>query len=974
VANDNDFDPSSQNYGWFDGAYNNAGWNPASKPAYGAPGGPNPWVRDNQPMFLSGAWGSDPSGTINARSSNLFNSIGDTGANIWQQIGTPVASYMLASKIMNTVLRPTLGAVGLSDFQMKGAQASLWRSFGRAAPTWGLGSNVGYRMGWGLGGLAGGAVGGLSGGLLGFGGVRAGAAAGAGFLGAVGGAAGGLFSALLGPEALAGMAIMQGAQSAVFDPYINRRRMSQAAMTSYANATIEGDGSARYGTGMNNVAAYRMASRFNASAWSDMSMSNNDRAQIAGLSLGNDLMPGVAGGANPAAISKRLESIVSSTKQTMRALKLSEDKLREVNALLKQFSDAGMGPGGGVNRLMSGISIASKATGFDAMGVLQNEVQRYGGQTQGAGMLFESGALAGTDAMARMGAMRRRGGVSEAMLGLYGGVSGMAGLAVNAGITGVSTEYSGLRQFNRYIGGRNTNGMGATLGAFSSAVGANPIAAYGAMVRNRGMMRSADMADNPMGWVSQYAEMNRLFGHQKLTAESFAAMAAGDMGEGEINATLAQIRAMQTGANDFDRQKESDERVRAVMSATGETGWGWEYGAKQRWSGVGSMVSDIGGRSGHAGLAIGALLGTKVLAGGARRLGEKGAYALGGSLVRHGMGASMGRHAAARSILAISGRAGGKALLGHIAKSAALGLGTRALAGAGLVAAGIVSAPVVAVAGLAYTTYEVANASPELADWAGNTWNKFSYGEQADTGASGITRDRNEKELADYASSLGASDVGSLQRAFNVIRSDMLGGSDGVSVPAALIRELKGMASTDPRRKETIRTLSRMGAFGRQLTEKDISNIDNGLQSKNPATLKYLMKVAGSAKALDNMGNLAKGKQAKYIPVQDIHNIDQVGSVTKGMAGKAKTRESHQEWAASQVSNVGKKMQEIEISSVFDDLGDAMNRGASSSEVSALSARAFGTAVDEFGRYVRGLPGNSLTAGNEHFNSKADGQ
>jgi hypothetical protein len=288
-------------------------------------------------------------------------------------------------------------------------------------------------------------------------------------------------------------------------------------------------------------------------------------------------------------------------------------------------------------------------------------------------------------------------------------------------------------------------------------------------------------------------------------------------------------------------------------------------------------------------------------------------------------------------------------------------------AGAGLVATGIVSAPVVALAGLAYTAYEVANASPELADWAGNTWNKFSYGEQADTGAAGVTRDSNEKELAGYASTLGATDVGSLQRAFNVIRTDMIGGSDGVGVPAALTKELKGMSPTDPRRKETIRTLSRMGAFGNQLTEKDITNIDNGLRSKNPATMKFLMKAAGSEKAFGNMRDLAKGKMAKYIPAQDIHNIRQVGVVTSALASKAKSREVTQEWAASQAINVGKKMQEIEVSSIFDDLGDAMNRGASSSEVSALSARAFGTAVDEFGRYVKGLPGNSLTAGNDNM-------
>ena len=959
MANDNDFDPSSQNYGWFDGAYNNAGWNPASKPAYGAPGGPNPWVRDNQPLFLSGAWGSDPSGTINARSSGLFNSMGDAGANIWQQIGTPVASYMLASRMMNNVLRPIT-----PDFAMKGAQASLWRSFGSAAPRWGLSSNLGYRIGQGLGGMAGGAVGGLSGGLVGFGGFRAGAAAGAGFMGAVGGAAGGLFSALLGPEALLGMGIMQGAQSAIFDPYINRRRMSQAAMTGYANATIEGDGSARYGTGMNNVAAYRMASRFNASAWSDMSMSNNDRAQIAGLSLGNDLMPGVAGGANPAAISKRLDSIVSSTKQTMRALKLSEDKLREVNALLKQFSDSGMGPGGSVNRLMSGISIASKATGFGAMDLMQNEVQRFGSQTQGAGMLFESGALAGTDALARMGALRRRGGVSEAMLGLYGGVSGMAGLAVNAGVTGVSTEYSGLRQFNRYIGGRDTQGLGATLGAFSQRVGANPIAAYGAMIRNRGMMRSADMADNPMGWVSQYAEMNRLFGHQKLTAESFAAMAAGDMGEGEINATLAQIRAMQTGANDFDRQKESEERVRTMMSATGETGWGWEYAAKKNWSGAASMVSDIGGRSGHAGLAIGSLLVTKGLAGGARRVSEMGATALGRGLVR------AGGSAAVRAVGVDAGVAlGGRLALGALARGAGVGMITRMAAGAGLVAAGIVSAPVVALAGLAYTAYEVANASPELADWAGNTWNKFSYGEQRDRGVSGITNDQNEALIKQYASDLGAKDTGSLQRAFNVNRKNMMGGGDGTSSFTALKKELEGMSPTDPRRKDTIRTMSEMGYFGDRLTEADIQNLDNGLRSNNSKTLQWMANRTSlsNEKALKAHLTTAGSKAGALSTAADMHDVRQVRAAGKGIASKAKTSESYLEYYRSQTENIGKKMQEIEVSSVFDDLEDAMNRGASSSEVSALSARAFGTAVDEFGRYVKGLPGNSLTAGNDNM-------
>lgn len=945
----NDFDPSGDNYSWFD-----AGWDAGHRPGYASFGGQNPWTNDREPLFLSGRWGTDPSGTINARGYHAGTSPVDAYMNVWQQWGAPIASYMLAAKVMRPIRD------NLYRPRMKGPQAQLWRTFGVASPRWGMASQVGYSLGRFAGGLGGEAIGGFMGAVGGVGSAAGGARIGAAVMGGLGGAAGGLFSAFMGPEAVLGYGIVQGASSGIFDPYINRRRMAESMLTSYAGTAISGDRSAKYGTGMSAVAAHRIAAAFQGESWRDLSMSNNTRAQIAGLSAGNDLIPGMAGGVSADALTKRLNSIVESSKQTMRVLKISEDRLREVNAIIKQFSDSGVSPGAGMNRLMGSLGTASKATGWSGMDILNTEMPRFGGVASSMGLGVEAGMQVGSLALAGVAGLRQRGMVSEPWLGLYGGQSGMASSFVQAGAIGVSTPYASLQQYNRFIGGVDARGMGATLGAFSRAVGRDPLSAVGAMASQGRMMRTADLADNRFGWLSQYTEMARLMGRSKIGADELSAMLSTSMGDAEINATLAQIREVQSGATLPAMQKELDERQRARMSATGETGWGFEYGIKRRWSeamySADRALQDNANLS-NLGMGIGALLATP-------RAGRAVGRISGGLAVR-----------AAAPLARRAGMAAGTTFGEMVAKRAALGMAGRVAVGAGAVAAGILSAPVATAVGLAYAGYELYHAAPAISDFVSNKFYEFSYGTSADRGLSGATKESISKDLQGIAKDLDIRDVGNLETAFELTR-ELLAGGDPDTAFSTIHRKLKGKSKNE--QYETIKAMANMGVFGNGgRTERDIRNImaamDKGASPAHRAnTAKWLSQNALSDPAKMQLGDLAKGKTGGYMLAADPRNPELLRLHNRGHYSKMKDPETQYNAMLDEMQASQRRNNELISLQGIEQLKTAMESGAGKTEVEALSVRAFGESVQQFGEYVRQLPGAG-NAGNSAFNNLGAG-
>lgn len=941
----NDFDPSGNNYSWFD-----TGWDAGHRPAYSSFGGQNPWTNDREPLFLSGAWGTDPSGTINARGYHLGTDPVDAYTNVWQQWGTPIASYMLAAKMMKPIRE------NMYRPRMKGPQAALWRTFGAASPRWGMMSQAGYTMGRWAGGLGGEAVGGFMGAMAGVGSAAGGGRIGAAMLGGLGGAAGGLFSAFMGPEALLGYGIVQGASSGIFDPYINRRRMAESMLTSYAGTAISGDRSAKYGTGMSAVAAHRIAAAFQGESWRDLSMSNNTRAQIAGLSAGNDLMPGMAGGVSTDALTKRLNSIVESSKQTMRVLKISEDRLREVNAIIKQFSDSGVGPGAGLNRLMGSIGIAAKATGWSGLDILNTEAQRFGGTATSMGLGIEAGIQTGALALAGVAGLRQRGLITEPWMGLYGGQSGMANSFVQAGAIGVSTPYASLQQYNRYIGGSSSQGMGATLGAFSRAVGRDPLSAVGAMASQGRMMRTADLADNRFGWLSQYTEMARMLGRSKIGADELSAMLSTSMGDAEINATLAQIRSVQSGADIPAIQKEMEERQRARMSATGETGLGLEYGVKRRWSdamySADQAMQDSPGLSG-LGMGLGAILA-------APRAGRAVGKISGGLAAR-----------AAAPLARRAGMAAGTTFGEMVAKRAALGMAGRVAAGAGAVAAGILSAPVVTAAGLAYAGYELYNAAPALSDFVSNKFNEFSYGTSADRGLSRATKESISRDLQGIAKDLDIRDVGNLEAAFGMTR-ELLAGGDPDTAFSTIQGRLRGRSKSE--QYEAIKAMANMGVFGNSgRTERDIQNImaamDPKASSAHRANIaRWMSRNALSDTAKMQLGDLAKGKTGGYMLAADPRNPELLRLHNRGHYSKMRDPETQYNAMLDEMQASQRRNNEMISLQGIENLKTAMETGAGKTEIEALSVRAFGESVQQFGEYVRLLPGAG-NPGNEALNS-----
>lgn len=940
----NDFDPSGDNYSWFDG-----GWDAGHRPAYSSFGGQNPWTNDREHLFLSGAWGTDPSGTINARGYRAGQYPADAYMNAWQQWGAPIASYMLAAKIMKPIrdnmYRP----------RMKGPQAKLWRTFGAASPRWGMLSQTGYTMGRWAGGLAGGAAGGFMGAMTGVGSAAGGARLGATVMGGIGGAAGGLFSAFMGPEAILGWGIMEGASSGIFDPYINRRRMSESMMTAYAGTAIGGERGALYGTGMNAVAAHRIAAAFQGEAWRDMSMSNNTRAQIAGLSAGNDLMPGVAGGASTAALTKRLNDIVESSKQTMRVLKISEDRLREVNAIIKQFSDSGVAPGAGMNRLMGSIGIAAKATGWSGLDILNNEVQRFGGVSSSMGLGVEAGMQVGSLALAGIAGLRQRGGITEPWLGLYGGQSGMAASFVQAGSIGVSTPYASLQQYNRFIGGVNAKGMGATLGAFSQAVGRDPLSAVGAMASQGRMMRTADLNDNRFGWLSQYTEMARMLGRRKIGANELSAMLSTSMGDAEINAVLAQIREVQTGADLPSMRAEMLERQRALMSSTGEGGLGLTYGIKSRWSE--QMYSLDQSMQESPGLT---------------HLGMAGAAFLGSARIGRGVGKISGGLAtrAAAPLARRAGMAAGTTFAEMVSKRAALGAAGRVLAGTGAVAAGILSAPVVTAAGLAYAGYELYNAAPAISDFLSNKFNEFYYGTSADRGLSKATTESIDKDLQSIAESLDVRGVRNLEAAFGLTQELLVRGDSATSFDTVR-NKLAGKSKEE--QYQTIKALANLGVFGRSgRSEKDIMNIVSALgKNASPSDVKAMRGWFGrnalNDTAVGMLGEVAKGKTGGFMLSANPHDPRVLAVGNSGVYSKMYDPGSLRNTMVEEVQRSHARNEELSKLQGMEMLNTALESGAGKTEVEALSTRAFGESVQLFGEYVRKLPGAG-NPGNEALN------
>jgi len=551
----------------------------------------------------------------------------DAGMGFLQQWVTPIASFMLAKK--------ALSGLRTVEFEMKSGWGATWRTFGATAPTWGVLGEAGYRMGQGIGGAMAAPAGYMSKRLFGLSSGGEAALMGARVGGFLGGGLGMGASLFMAPEVLLAQGMTWGAQKTVFEPYMNRRRAEEAALSNYSDMYVAGDMGATTGVGLSAQGAYRLGKMVVQRGWQETEFSNNTVAQIAGMGMANGLFEGI-GNLNPEAMDRRLKGILRSTKTAMRVLKMTEDSMQEVQAIMKQFADQGAMYGGVQEGIFTDIGVASMATGMSGMSVLQN-AGRFGMTAAGMGMLGASGIRAGARAMAGVGSLYNQGGIAEPWVAMYGGVSGIANSAVSGAGKLYGSPLGMMGLYNQYLGGGQGAGALGTINAFAINAGRDPLHVSAQLFQQGRMMQSAAMMDQgTMGAYSNVIGMARMLSPTGKVSEDMLINVARSqgMGEDETFSMLQQIRAIQSGSarGAMAKQQEQDSNARALQRGYGGTGVEGimkNAAARSSWGQAGSSAAGIATNTlyyGVLGTGIGAALGATVggVAAGAFGLGTGG--------------------------------------------------------------------------------------------------------------------------------------------------------------------------------------------------------------------------------------------------------------------------------------------------------------------------------------------------------------
>lgn len=582
------------------GDYDTPGYSPGYRPAYGDNTFDpyNPWTQGTS--WGKSAWnmagvlpapfgsGSDLNAYQNANMATQYNgqnvatTPGDAAVSGAQQWILPFAAYYAGHKISRMP----------GGFANGGLQSAMNIFTSNQAVRLNLGARAGQALGRGMlapiGALGGGALRGLTG-FGGFGwGMR-----GAGAVGSVIGAGIGYMAA---PLAI-GMGISHAVDSAVFNPYVDTRRMSMAMQSMNSSRIITGPNAAHgMGLGMSGAGAARTASAVSSSAWDDMTFSNAQYTSMVDYGMQAGLYDDI-GGMGKGKVVERTKKMAADVKRIMAVF--GEKDMREAVGILSDFVKKGGGAGSmetsnALNALRMGTFMSGKSGRelYQSIGSPGGNIYAGYGMSQVAGMTNAMGAFSGMTNAHNMGLLSSR------MLALMGGTEGAALSATQARAGSLATDYNKMSLYAQFFSGGTSNSLMGNVNSYAMATSRDPMSAMGRMILRSPEMMDAQAKGNPLSGYSQYVQqLKQIYpGQKSFSMEQLASVMAGNgMGEDQIRAAALDIMNAKRGfSGDVQGRAYVDSQRQAIeqdgFSYMGPAG----RSARRGLNSIGKSLSPIG--------------------------------------------------------------------------------------------------------------------------------------------------------------------------------------------------------------------------------------------------------------------------------------------------------------------------------------------------------------------------------------------
>lgn len=502
-----------------------------------------------------------------------------TGAQQWV---LPFAAYYAGHKLSNLP----------GGFANGGLQGFMNIFSKNQAIKLGLGTRMGQSLGRAAASPFGYVGGGLLKGVTGFGG----ASWGAGMAGRAGSILGAGIGYMAAPMAI-GMGISSAVNAAVFDPYIDTRRLSAAMQTVNSSRVISGPNAApNYGLGLSSYGATKTAAAVSSSAWSDMTFSNSQYTAMADYGMQAGVYDDI-GGLGASQVVERTKKMASDVKRIMSVF--GEKDMREAVGILAGFIKQGAGVGSAEsNAGLSSLRLGTMMSGRGARDLYQSIGQPGGGIYAGYGMSQMAGLTNSMGVFAGMQNAHNMGLMSSRMLALMGGMEGVTLSATQARAGSINTDYNKMALYAQFFGGGTSNSMMGNISRFGLATSRDPMAAMGTMLLRGPEMMDAQAKANPLSAYSQYVQqLQQMYpGQKKFNMEQLAmVMSASGMGDEQVRAAALDIMNAKRGlrsdvatASYLDTQRQSIEQ--AGFAYTGEAG----RAARRGLYTAGQAVSPIG--------------------------------------------------------------------------------------------------------------------------------------------------------------------------------------------------------------------------------------------------------------------------------------------------------------------------------------------------------------------------------------------
>lgn len=373
-----------------------------------------------------------------------------------QRIGLPVAAFWGIGKAMG----------GYNGFGMARGAAAAGKTFGR-----GLGTGLARGMG-------------LS--TIGKGIVSRGMAS---TLGGVGSIAAGYGIPLLTMQALA-----EGAERAIFNPYINTRRSAEELRANFNGVTF-GDSQGNFitGGGLGGRESSEISSQITSQGIQDMNLGTGEYAEAASMITRAGLMDNV----NSKGISKRIKDSMEQVKLIMSVASMPE--IRDAIEQLSKFQKMGANVSGGLFSDAAGTMRQMGSLASIAGTNVQKLMNTVGAQGQylyqANGMTPYLGQLAAATSYSALSAGNRMGLISSAQLARMGGLDGATQASLTGQINASQTLYNKLSNYNTYMGKGQNDSMLGNLSQFGQTMAADPMGVYGGLILNGRQMAGRQLQE-----------------------------------------------------------------------------------------------------------------------------------------------------------------------------------------------------------------------------------------------------------------------------------------------------------------------------------------------------------------------------------------------------------------------------------------------------------------------------------------------